>query len=30
MVEFVEKRWYVLYIYVGYENKVSFNLEFCI
>ena len=27
MVESVEKRWYVLHTYAGYENKVSSNLE---
>ncbi|CAM3182335.1 transcription termination/antitermination protein NusG [Lactiplantibacillus plajomi] len=27
MVESVEKKWYVLHTYAGYENKVSSNLE---
>lgn len=26
----MEKNWYVVYMYFGYENKVKVNLEKCV
>lgn len=29
-MEIFERNWYVLYIYLGYENKVKVNIELCV